>query len=179
METLTGLFHDLLGQTIVSLARVTLIQNGEQDDRCAPLMDTLLISLSNDVTFELLVGQESIRFEQLQTLEDLFAGFDLEPTEKLAIATSEKIAMLPQQVDSLTEIWAGEANTQFLVAVSFWNEYQQHIISVCTEGDEAEIMTLDGFRQRLDEMLFSYGRLSQQLYSSQPQSHPVIVPRSA
>jgi len=179
MEKLTGLFHDLLGQTIVSLARVALIQDGEQDDHGSPLMDTLLISLSNDITFELLVEQDSIRFEPLQTLEDLFVGFDLEPTEKLAIDASEKIAMLPQPVDSLTEIWAGEANAQFLVAVSFWNEYKQHILAVCTEGDEAEIMTLDGLRQRLDEMLFSYGRLSQQLYSSQPKSHAVGFPRSA
>jgi hypothetical protein len=178
MERLTGLFQDLLGQSIVSLERVILIQTDEPDASSSPLMDTLLISLGSNVIFELLVTQDSIRFERLQTPEDLFAGFDLDLAEKLAIATEEGFIMRPQRVDSLTEIWAGEADTQFLVAVSFWDKHKQHIISVCTEGDEAEIMTLDEVRQRLDEMLFSYGRLFQQLYSNQ-QSYDVPVLRSA
>ena len=184
MARLTGLFHPLLGQTIVCFARVTLIQDIEQSQDKSPLLDILLITLNEEAVFELLVEQEAIRFEKLPTPESLFASFDLEPHEKLAIDPAATIPILPQSVTSVTEIWAGEASTQFLVAVQLWNERKQHIISICTEGDEIEIMDLDSIRQRLDEMLFSYGYLSQQLYSTQsPLSgsplSAIVVPRSA
>ena len=68
---------------------------------------------------------------------------------------------------SLTEIWASKGETEFLVAISFWGQDKNHIISVCTEGDEAELMNLKELWQRIDEMIFTYGTLSHQLYTSE------------
>ena len=78
-----------------------------------------------------------------------------------------EIDKIPQTIASLTEIWAGKGETEFLVAISFWDGDKNHIISVCTEGDEAElIMNLEELWQRVDDMIFSYGTLSHQLYTS-------------
>ncbi|GAA6619774.1 hypothetical protein [Scytonema sp. NUACC26] len=162
MGKLKGQFQALLGQTIASVARVALAQ----DNDTSPLMDTLLFTLTDSRNFELLVEQDTVKFEELSTTNGLFAGFELEPREKLAILPSEEIAGIPQKVASLTEIWAGKGETEFLVAVSFWNRDKQHIVSVCTEGDEAELMNLEELRQRIDDMIFSYGTLSHQLYTS-------------
>jgi len=80
--------------------------------------------------------------------------------------TEEFDVKLPQTVASLTEIWASDGESQFLVAISFWDRTRHHIISVCTEGDSAELMTQQELRQRTDDMVFSYGNLSHRLYTS-------------
>ncbi len=161
MGRLKGQFQALLGQTIASLARVALVQ----DNDASPLMDTLLFTLTDSRNFELLVEQDTVQFQELSATNGLFAGFELEPREQLVVSPSEKIAGISQTVGSLTEIWAGSGETEFLVAVSFWDQNKHHIISVCTEGDEAELMNLEELRQRIDDMIFSYGTLSHQLYT--------------
>ena len=162
MGRLKGQFQVLLGQTIASLARVALAQ----DNDTSLLMDTLLFTLADSRNFELLVDQNTVQFEELSATNGLFVGFELEPSEQLVVCPSEEIAVMQQTVASLTEIWAGKGETEFLVAVSFWDRDKHHIISVCTEGDEAELMKLEELRQRIDDMIFSYGTLSHQLYTS-------------
>jgi hypothetical protein len=180
MGKIKGQFQPLLGQSVLgsaiaSLARVALTNPGSPP---APMMDTLLFTLEDGRNFELLIGQSNVQFEEIQTA-NLFAGFELEPDDQLVIYPIHSIAILPQTVESLTEIWAGEDNSQFLVAVSLWGKNHKHIISVCTEGDEAELMSLEALRQRMDEMVFSYGFLSHQLYPSARSSPDVAVLRSA
>lgn len=162
MERLKGQFQPLLGQTITSLARVALVQNNE----VAPLMDTLLFTLTDSRKFELLVEQGTVKFEEVSLTNNLFAGFELESSEQLIAYPCTEIAEIPQTIASLTEIWAGKGETEFLVAVSFWDRDKHNIISVCTEGDEAELMNLEELWQRIDDMIFSYGTLSHQLYTS-------------
>ncbi len=162
MGRLKGQFQALLGQTIASLGRVALVQ----DNDVSPLMDTLLFTLADSRNFELLVEQDTVQFKELSTTNSLFAGFELEPKEQLVVCPVEEIAGIPQTIGSLTEIWAGKGEKEFLVAVGFWNQDKHHIISVCTEGDEAELMNLEELRQRIDDMIFSYGTLSHQLYTS-------------
>jgi hypothetical protein len=175
MEKIKGQFQPLLGQAIASIARVAL---DTPDSDPSPMMDTLLLTLKDGRNFELLVEQGHVQFEELQTA-NLFAGFELEPNEQLVGYPVHPVAPLPQTIESLTETWAGEENSQFLVAVSLWDKNNAHIISVCTEGDEAELMSLEALRQRMDEMVFSYGFLSHQLYSSARQSQDIGVLRSA
>lgn len=162
MGKLKGQFQSLLGKTLASLGRVALVQDGEP----SPLMDTLLFTLTDSRNFELLVEQDTVQFQELSAIDGLFASFELEPDEQLVVYSLEKFARVPQMVASLTEIWAGEGETEFLVAVNFWDEDKHPIISVCTEGDEAELMSLEEFWQRVDEMIFSYGTLSHYLYTS-------------
>ncbi|MBR8839111.1 MAG: hypothetical protein DSM106950_35210 [Stigonema ocellatum SAG 48.90 = DSM 106950] len=163
MGRLDGQFEALLGQTIASVDRVALAQ----DDQSSLLMDTLLFSLTDTRRFELLVLQDTVRFEELPVTNGLFADFELEPGEQLMVCPTEEFDLkLPQTVASLTEIWASDGDTKFLVAISFWDHTRHHIISVCTEGDSAELMSLEELRQRTDEMVFSYGTLSYQLYTS-------------
>ncbi len=161
MGRLKGQFQALLGQTITSLARVAL-----QDKDLSPLMDTLLFTLADSRNFELLVEQDTVKFEELSLTNNLFAAFELEPSEQLIACPCTEIAGIPQTIASLTEIWAGKEETEFLVAISFWDRDKHNIISVCTEGDEAELMNLEELRQRIDDMIFSYGTLSHQLYTS-------------
>jgi hypothetical protein len=163
MDRLKGQFQALLGQTITSLARVALAQ----DNKLSPLIDTLLFTCSNSRKFELLVEQDTVKFEELSSTKDLFASFELEPGEQLIACSSEEIARIPQTIISLTEIWAGKGETEFLVAISFWGQDKNHIISVCTEGDSSELMNLKELWQRIDEMIFSYGTLSHKLYTSE------------
>ncbi|BDA67601.1 hypothetical protein CAL7716_017670 [Calothrix sp. PCC 7716] len=163
MGRLKGQFQALLGQTVTSLARVALAQN----NKLSPLMDTLLFTCSNSRKFELLVKQDTVKFEELSLTNDLFASFELEPGELLITCPSKEIAIITQTIVSLIEIWAGKGETEFLVAISFWGQDKNHIISVCTEGDEAELVNLKELWQRIDEMIFSYGTLSHQLYTSQ------------
>jgi len=157
-------FHVLLGQTITSIDRVALAQ----DDKRSLLMDTLLFSLTDTRRFELLVQQDTVRFEELPVTDGLFADFELESGEQLMVCPTEELDVkLPQTVASLTEIWASNGEkSQFLVAISFWDRTRHHIISVCTEGDSAELMTQEELRQRTDDMVFSYGNLSYRLYTS-------------
>ncbi|BAZ10594.1 hypothetical protein NIES4071_24170 [Calothrix sp. NIES-4071] len=163
MGRLKGQFQALLGQTVTSLARVALAQN----DNLSQMMDTLLFICNNNRTFELLVEQDTVKFEELSSTNDLFASFELEPNEQLIPSPCTGIAKIPQTIASLTEIWAREGETEFLVAISFSDENKNHIISVCTEGDEAELMiNLEELWQRTDDMIFSYGTLSHQLYTS-------------
>jgi hypothetical protein len=143
------------------------------------ILALIVVSVENRPRFELLVEQNSIRFEALFNDEALFCSFDLEPGEKLAIAPTESTARLPKRVGSVTETWAGVADDEFLVAIDLWDERKQPILSICLEGDEAEIMNLEALRQRLDEMLFSYKHLSQQLYSVSLSSEQIGLPRSA
>lgn len=154
MSRLKGQFQALLGHTVTSLARVALVQQG---NNLSPLMDTLLFTCSNSRKFELLVEQDTVKFEKLSPTNDLFASFELEPDEQLIACPSGEIARIPQTIMSLTEIWAGKGETEFLVAINFWGQGKNHIISVCTEGNEAELMNLSQLRQRIDEMIFSYG----------------------
>jgi hypothetical protein len=174
MGKVKGQFQPLLGQAIVSIARVALATESDP----SPMMDTLLLTLKDGRNFELLVEQRQVQFEELET-NKLFAGFELEPDEELVSYPAYPIAPLPQTIERLTETWAGEENSQFLVAVSLWDKNNAHIISVCTEGDEAELMSLEALRQRMDEMMFSYGFLSHQLYSSARPSQNLGVLRSA
>jgi hypothetical protein len=174
MGKLKGQFQPLLGQAIASIARVAL---DTPDSDPSPLMDTLLLTLEDGRNFELLVEQGQVQFEEIQPTH-LFAGFELEPHERLSYSALP-IAPLTQTIESITETWAGEEDAQFLVAVSLWDKNKAHIISVCTEGDEAEIMSLEALRQRMDEMVFSYGFLSHQLYSSARPAQGVAVLRSA
>jgi hypothetical protein len=163
MGQLKGQFQVLLGQTIASLSRVAL----SQGDDVSPLLDTVLLTLGDRRKFELLVEQNTVKFEEILLPQNLFASFELEPDEQFVIDPSmDKMLERPQTIASLTEIWAGEPEHEFLIAISFWNPEQHHILSICTEGDEAEIMNLAAIRQRLDDTMFSYGRLSQQFYSS-------------
>ena len=162
MGRLKGQFQALLGQAIASLARVALAQ----DNAPSPLMDTLLFTLADSRSFELLVEQDTVKFKELSAISGLFAGFELEPNEQFVICPLEEIIVRPQTATSLTETWAGKGETEFLVAVSFWDRDKHHIISICTEGDEAELMNLEELRQRIDDMIFSYGTLSHQLYTS-------------
>ncbi|MEH1854653.1 MAG: hypothetical protein V7L11_23950 [Nostoc sp.] len=159
---LRGQFQALLGQTIASLGRVALVQDNEP----SPLVDTLLFTLTDRRNFELLVEQDTVQFQELSNINGLFASFELEPGEQLVVYTLEEIVGIRQTVASLTEIWAGEGETEFLVAVSFWDQDKHPIISVCTEGDEAELMSLEKLWQRVDDMIFSYGTLSHYLYTS-------------
>jgi hypothetical protein len=159
---LEGQFQVLLGQTITSIGRVALVQN----DLPSLLMDTLLFNLTDTRRFELLVRQDTVRFEELPLTNGLFADFELEPGEQLKVYPTEKFDVkLPQTVASLTEIWASDGETKFLVAVTLWERTRHHIISVCTEGDSAELMTLEELRQRTEDMVFSYGNLSYRLYA--------------
>jgi hypothetical protein len=163
MGRLKGQFQALLGQTVTSLARVALFK----DDNLSQMMDTLLFTCSNNKRFELLVEQDTVKFEELSPTNDLFISFELEPNEQLLACPCTEITKIPQTIASLTEIWAGEGETEFLVAISFSDENKNHIISVCTEGDEAELMiNLEELWQRIDDMIFSYGTLSHQLYTS-------------
>lgn len=162
MGRLDGQFQVLLGQTITSIDRVALVQN----DLPSLLMDTLLFCLTDTRRFELLVQQDTVRFEELPVTNGLFADFELEPGEQLIVYPTEEFDVkLPQTVASLTEIWASDGETKFLVAISFWDHTRHHIISVCTEGDSAELMTQQELRQRIDDMVFSYGNLSYRLYT--------------
>ena len=80
MGRLKGQFQALLGQTITSLARVALTQ----DNKLSPLMDTLLFTCCNSRNFELLVEQDTVKFEELSPTNNLlFASFELEPSEQL------------------------------------------------------------------------------------------------
>jgi hypothetical protein len=162
MGRLKGQFRELLGQTVTSLARVSLLQ----DNELSPLMDTLLFTCCNGRRFELLVEQDKVKLEELSPTNDLFASFELEPSEQLTVYPCRSLTRIPQTIVSLTEIWAGSGETEFLVAISFWDSDKNHIISVCTEGDEAELMLNIGeLWQRVDDMIFSYGTLSHQLYT--------------
>ena len=145
----TSQFQPLLGQTLVAIARVALVTPNSAP---SPLMDTLLLTLEDDRIFELLVGQDWVRFEEVQD-ERLFAGFELEPGEQLGICPIAPITLLPQTIENLTEVWAGEGDERFLVAVSLWGKDSAHILSVCTEGDEVELMGLEELRQRLDAIV--------------------------
>jgi hypothetical protein len=163
MGRLKGQFQELLGKTVTSLARVVLVQ----DNELSPLMDTLLFTCSNGRKFELLVEQDTVKLEDLSLTNDLFASFELEPSEQLTVSPCTEVYGVPQTIVSLTEIWAGSGETEFLVAISFWDRDKNHIISVCTEGDEAElIINLEELWQRVDDMIFSYGTLSHQLCTS-------------
>jgi hypothetical protein len=173
MGKVKGQFQPLLGQSIASIARVAL----HTEDDPSPMMDTLLLTLKDGRNFELLVEQGHVQFEELEA-DQLFTGFELEPDEQLVRYPAYPVAPLPQTIESLTETWAGEETSQFLVAVSLWDKDNAHILSVCTEGDEAELMSLEALRQRMDEMVFSYGFLSHQLYSAR-QSQELRVLRSA
>jgi hypothetical protein len=174
MGQVKGQFQPLLGQTIASIARVAIDTKGN----LSPMMDTLLLSLKDGRNFELLVEQGHVRFEKLEA-DALFIGFELEPDEQLRRDPTDPVLPLPQTVESLTETWAGEENSQFLVAISLWDKNNAHIISICTEGDEAELLSLEALRQRMDDMVFSYGFLSHQLYSSPRQSQDLDILRSA
>jgi|GEM_PF-2416950 hypothetical protein len=163
MGRLKGQFQELLGQTVTSFARIALVQ----DNELSPLMDTLLLICSNGRKFELLVEQDTVKLEDLSVTNDLFASFELELGEQLTVSPCRSVYRVPQTIVSLTEIWAGSGETEFLVAISFWDKEKNHIISVCTEGDEAElIINLEELWQRVDDMIFSYGTLSHQLYTS-------------
>lgn len=162
MSRLKGQFQTLLGQTVTSLDRVALAQG----NKLSPLMDTLLFTCSNSRKFELLVKQDTVKLEELSVTNDLFASFEIEPGEELIACSSKQIATIPQIIVSLTEIWASKGETEFLVAISFWGHDKNHIISVCTEGDEAELMNLKELWQRINKMIFTYGTLSHQLYTS-------------
>lgn len=163
MGRLKGQFQELLGQTVTSLARVALAQ----DNELSPLMDTLLFTCSNGRRFELLVEQDTVKLEELFLTNELFASFELEPSEQLTAYPCTEVSRIPQTIVSLTEIWAGSGETEFLVAISFWDSDKNHIISICTEGDEAELMmNVEELWQRVDDMIFSYGTLSHQLYTS-------------
>ena len=79
MGRLKGQFQALLGQTVTSLARVALVA---QDNKLSPLMDTLLFTC-NSRNFELLVEQDTVKFEDISSTNDLlFASFELEPSEQ-------------------------------------------------------------------------------------------------
>lgn len=172
MGRIEGQFQVLLGQTIASIARVALVQN----DTRSLLMDTLLFNLADSRRFELLVRQDTVRFEELPVIDGLFADFELEPDEQLIVCSSEEFYVkLPQTVASLTEIWASDGETKFLVAISLWDRIRHHIISVCTEGDCAELMTLEKLRQRTDDMMFSYGNLSYRLYTSSKEIQEAVT----
>ncbi|RUT06600.1 hypothetical protein DSM106972_028570 [Dulcicalothrix desertica PCC 7102] len=64
MARLKGQFQAMLGQTLTSLARVALAQ----DNKLSPLIDTLLFTCSNSRKFELLVEQDTVKFEELSAL---------------------------------------------------------------------------------------------------------------
>jgi hypothetical protein len=173
MGKVKGQFQPLIGQAIASIARVALDTEGD----LSPMMDTLLLTSRDGRNFEVLVEQGHVQLEELEG-DNLLAGFELESGEQLVRYPTDPVTPLPQTIESLTETWAGEENSQFLVAVSLWDKDNAHILSVCTEGDEAELMSLEALRQRMDEMVFSYGFLSHQLYSAR-QSQDLEVLRSA
>jgi len=64
---------------------------------------------------------------------------------------------LPCSVASITEIWASEEATRFLVGVILWNADKKPCVSIWTETDEIEVVDIEYLRQLIDQMSFSYG----------------------
>lgn len=165
------LLNKILGHTIVSLARVGLFDTGEH----VPLMDTLLFTLADGRRFELLTEQTETLFKEVSTM--LFAGFELEPDEILVeTCLNEEINIdLPLFVTHLTEIWAHSGTEKFVVAIILRDATRQLSLSICTESDEIELLSIEELQHRvMSSMRFYYPHLESHNYSTKP--HPFVSP---
>lgn len=171
------LLNKILGNTIVSLTRVGLQEDGVP----TMLMDTLLFTLADGRKFELLTEQADTCFKEVSTLKEhlgLFASFELEPDEvlvEMCELNEETTIRLPITVKHISEIWANEGEDKFLVAIILSDPAGQPALSICTESDEIELLSFDALQHRIKyTMRFYYQHIEYNKYSQKRSRHASV-----
>ncbi len=168
MEVVSNhLFKNLIGQTVTAVSRLAL----KSSTNTQTLMDTLVLTLSDGRYFEFIGGQANFRLAEILDESKFIADFELEPGETLKLShLKAKNLNKSFVIAGVTEVWAGEGETRFLVAVIFSDENRKPLLSICTETDELEIMSVKALRSRIEEMPFYYGSVQHLWYAEHPQN---------
>ena len=142
----------LIGQTIVDLGRVHLVNNGSRQ----VCDETLIFRLSNGRLFELMTEQELVIFNEMASALDLVTSRErsLEVSASLLVgplADDDEIStQLPFTVGSVTEVWASlNGEPPFLMAMSFWDQKKNARLSIYTAIDEIELLSFSSLQERL------------------------------
>lgn len=145
--------HNFINQTVTSVLRVAI----EMDGSSEILVESLVLTLSDGREFEVLVDQASVFVRQITPDEGLFASFELEEGESLRRTELDFQVDVPFTIASVTEIWSGQEMSSFLTAIVLWDSNRNALLSLCTETDELEVLTIDELWLRINEMPFHYG----------------------
>ena len=149
----------LIGQTIVDLGRVHLVNNGSRQ----VCDETLIFRLSNGRLFELMTEQELVIFNEMASALDLVTSRERslqarsstgEVSASLLVgplADDDEIStQLPFTVGSVTEVWASlNGEPPFLMAMSFWDQKKNARLSIYTAIDEIELLSFSSLQERL------------------------------
>lgn len=160
-------FDTFFNTPIVGLARVVLEGDGEP----LHLSDTLVFTLDNSRTFELVKEDETVLLKEILSVEDLVATFAVEADETLRYqlldaACGQWPFTLPFTIVSVTEVrrQVQSDSPPYLAALIFWDGYQKPVLALCTAGDEIEIETIERLEQRIGMMALPYGTLEAREY---------------
>lgn len=161
----TCLLDKLIGKTVVSLSRVVL--ENEQANYSAVMDDTLVFTVSNCSRFELLTGHSSVLFKEVPRGANFFTDWELEEGDRLLSQEGlfDAPLALPFTVDSITEFWVGEEKKRFLAGAILWNANREAVLSIYTETDEIELISMARIKSLIDEMPFIYGSVESLWYN--------------
>lgn len=163
IKTTKCLLDKLLGKTVASLSRVQLIN--EIAKYSTVMDDTLVFLLSNNTKMQLLTGQNSVFFKEIPKGATFFTDWELEEGDKLILPETEAWQAVPFTVDSITEFWAGDFESQFLAGAILWNANREAVLSIYTETDEIDLMSTGRLKSLIDEMPFIYGSVEWRWYN--------------
>lgn len=154
------LLTDLVGADVVNLSRIMSEDVGL--GRSYVAKSALVFTLADGRDIELLTGQSVTQVTSLTGSQGLFLGYEIEPDERLSrcALTGEiydQAPKLPLHVGQVTEVWAGQGQEAFLVAVLVAESAEEAPrLNLCMESDEIEVMTYEQMQDRLEEVSRSY-----------------------
>ena len=170
-----NLLESILGAEIVGLSRI-LLENAVLGQRFVD-QSALVLSLADGRRFEIITGQSETRSFELSAarppvlvdLDDPAPVPDPDYHLSLVPLTGERFDRappLPIRVRQVTEVWAGEGDKAFLVAITVQGTSgdRESCLDLCVETDEVEVMTAAELSDRLTEIRRGYGAVDYRHY---------------
>jgi hypothetical protein len=167
------LLSGLLGAEIIGFSRIHWEDPTLGESFVA--QDALVLHLADARCFELLTGQSRTVIAEVTDAQMLFLGdpdhpeTEKDPDERLSLCelTGEEFdrpPQLPVRVEHVTEVWVGEGDKAYLVAITVEGPPGSPRLDLCTETDEIEIMTPAQLRDRLQEIERCHNDVTRQHY---------------
>ncbi len=164
------LLIDLLGAEVVNLSRILSEDTSLQQSYVAK--SALVLTLADGQRVEMLTGQAITRLERLTETQGLFLGYEIDLDERLSLCALtgelfDEPPKLPLRIGQVTEVWAGEGQEAFLVAL--WVAESGEApprFNLCTESDEIEVMTPEQMQERLKQIALSYSGVTRRSYGT-------------
>ena len=161
---------ELVGADVVSLSRI--VSEDATLEQTYVAKSALVLTLADGRRYELLTGQSVTQLTQLTEVQGLFLGYEIDPDERLSLCalTNELFDEppdLPLRIGQVTEVWAGQGQEAFLVALLVAESIGSlPRLNLCTESDEIEVMTHTQIHQRLNDIELSYPSITHCSYGT-------------